>query len=545
MENIDRLNEKTKLVTVIIPVFNSEKYMDQCLASICGQTFKNLEIILVYDSSADNTLQKCEWWKEKDNRIRIIQNSKRGGLGAARNQGLNNALGEYIIYADSDDWMEKDYIRVLYEEIEKKHVNYVSSNSIYAFFQADGHKELLTSTAAGSYNTKELLNMLLLCDFPSVWKKMINKKWLLEQKLYQPEVFSYEDWGYAPIFILHAAGAVLLEEPGCYYRINDSNLSNMLSQRRIWEDFIRTSSFFIDRLKQENIFEENIELLRRYALKEFYYRKGISDCKDEIVQQKIREFENEIFIKKMGLDINRNKKKAIILGSFSARWEVQDSYLFGKSIEHYCFSSLIAAMTDAAAVDEIRHENGFRQYQVKQDVSGRLKKDLSEQQEAVYLFIDFLEERHGVIGLEDGNYITGSEAAAEAGIGDGGRKIEIGSLEFWELWEKKCNEFIGILKKNQKIESVILIKNRLALKTGNFEEKKDNGISGLEKVNSIIAKMEKYFLENYNQVQCVEIPSYMQFTDPKFRYGREPQYMNQTAYTAAGFEIFKKCRTII
>ncbi|GFI16229.1 putative glycosyltransferase EpsH [Lachnospiraceae bacterium] len=546
MEKEDKDNNLAKLVTVIVPVYNSEKYMDQCLESISSQTYRNLEIILVYDISDDSTLQKCKRWQKRDKRIRIIMNERRKGLGAARNQGLNNALGEYIIYVDSDDWIEKNYIKILYEEIEKEHADYVSSNSIYRVSEASGDTELCISGMAGIYNTEELRHILLLQDFPSIWKKIINKKWLLEQKLYQPEIFAYEDWGYAPVFILHASKVILLQEPGCYYRVNAGCLSNTLSQKKIWQDFINTCMYFINRFRTDKCFDKNIELLRRYTLEQFYYRKIISDCEDESVKEKIEEFHNEILIRQMKFDVRLNMKNAIIFGSFSARWEVQASYLFTERIRHYCFSSLIAAMTrPKECPGAVQHSNVFRKCQIEQDLLGRFERDLMKIREVSYLFIDFLEERHGIIELKDRNYVTDSEAFIESGIEAEGRKIDFYSEEFWMLWKEKCNAFIRLIREMPNIRQVILIKNRLSLKSGDFRVTKDYAVAGLSESNYIIEKMENYFLENCDLAQSIEIPSYMQFTDKMFRYGCEPQYMNQAAYLAAGVGIFKRCRTII
>ena len=91
-------------ISVIIPVYNSEKYIKKCLDSLLNQTFKNFEIICVNDGSVDNSLKILEEYKLKDHRIVLI-NSKNEGLGSARNKALDVAKGRYIIFVDSDDWV--------------------------------------------------------------------------------------------------------------------------------------------------------------------------------------------------------------------------------------------------------------------------------------------------------------------------------------------------------------------------------------------------------------------------------------------------------
>ena len=93
------------LISVIVPIYKVEDYLDRCVESIVNQTYKNLEIILVDDGSPDNCPQMCDDWAKKDNRIKVVH-KKNGGLSDARNAGLNIANGEYISFIDSDDWID-------------------------------------------------------------------------------------------------------------------------------------------------------------------------------------------------------------------------------------------------------------------------------------------------------------------------------------------------------------------------------------------------------------------------------------------------------
>ena len=104
------------LISVIVPIYKVEKYLDQCVESIVNQTYKNLEIILVDDGSPDNCPQMCDDWAEKEKRIKVVH-KKNGGLSDARNAGLEIATGDYIAFVDSDDWIEKKYIEYLYQAI--------------------------------------------------------------------------------------------------------------------------------------------------------------------------------------------------------------------------------------------------------------------------------------------------------------------------------------------------------------------------------------------------------------------------------------------
>lgn len=108
-------NEK---VSVIVPVYNVEKYLRQCLDSIINQTYRNLEIVLVDDGSPDNSGTICDEYEQKDSRIRVIHREN-GGLSAARNSGLDIATGEYVAFVDSDDWLADTFVEKLCEKAEK------------------------------------------------------------------------------------------------------------------------------------------------------------------------------------------------------------------------------------------------------------------------------------------------------------------------------------------------------------------------------------------------------------------------------------------
>ena len=101
--------KKNSVVSVIIPVYNVEKYLERCISSIINQTYKNLEIILVDDGSTDNSGRICDTYANVDDRIRVFH-KKNGGLGSARNYGFDKSNGDYILFLDSDDYIEKNTI---------------------------------------------------------------------------------------------------------------------------------------------------------------------------------------------------------------------------------------------------------------------------------------------------------------------------------------------------------------------------------------------------------------------------------------------------
>lgn len=131
---------KKPLISVIIPVYKVEKYLDKCVASVVSQTYENLEIILVDDGSPDNCPAMCDEWAKKDNRIKVIH-KENGGLSDARNRGIEIATGEYIMFVDSDDYLDETMCDKLYALISQHNATIAISNFKRVWEEATGETE--------------------------------------------------------------------------------------------------------------------------------------------------------------------------------------------------------------------------------------------------------------------------------------------------------------------------------------------------------------------------------------------------------------------
>lgn len=147
------------LVTVVVPVYNVEKYLNRCIESIVNQTYKNLEIILVDDGSPDNCPQMCDDWAEKDNRIKVIH-KKNAGAGMARNTGIDNSSGSYILFVDSDDYIDLQTIEECVLSIKKTQSDVVMFGRFTVF--ADGTvKETPVVTDKYYFSGEQVFNDIL------------------------------------------------------------------------------------------------------------------------------------------------------------------------------------------------------------------------------------------------------------------------------------------------------------------------------------------------------------------------------------------------
>ena len=107
---------RNELISIIVPIYNVEKYLRQCLDSIMNQTYRNFECLLINDGSSDNSEDICREYVSKDSRFRYFE-KENGGVSSARNLGIEHSKGEYITFIDSDDWVDSDYLEVLYNSL--------------------------------------------------------------------------------------------------------------------------------------------------------------------------------------------------------------------------------------------------------------------------------------------------------------------------------------------------------------------------------------------------------------------------------------------
>lgn len=164
------------IISVIIPVYNVELYIAQCLESVVQQSYASLEIILIDDGSTDASGQICDAFAVKDDRIRVIH-QENAGAAAARNTGLDTATGEYLVFADSDDWLERDAYSYMLEELKKEQADIVqcSYRDIYVNKQIDQ----ICKASGSSYD-----QVSFLARFTEDWTCG-----LLWDKLFKREVF--------------------------------------------------------------------------------------------------------------------------------------------------------------------------------------------------------------------------------------------------------------------------------------------------------------------------------------------------------------------
>lgn len=216
---------KNYKVTIIVPVYNVEQYIEKCVESILRQNYKNIEIILVDDGSTDLSGDICDAYGKKDTRVKVIHKSN-GGLSSARNTGLKIASGEYISYVDSDDYVEESFIR----ELLSLCVDNNRAFSCISFREFSEECENVTRKNVQPivYNEEEFIKKIVSADSTNkitycVWSKLFRKD-IIEGLIF-PEGKTYEDILYTTKAVVNAGGCVFKDIALYNYRIREGSIS--------------------------------------------------------------------------------------------------------------------------------------------------------------------------------------------------------------------------------------------------------------------------------------------------------------------------------
>ena len=175
------------LISIIVPVYNIERYIEQCVSSICNQTYSNIEIILVDDGSTDESGNICDRLAERDQRVYVIH-KKHGGNATARRDGVNNAKGKYIGFVDGDDWIEPDMYENLYHFAIENDAQMVTSAGYREYLSGRGKNTLKDCMPEGLYDMSDADNLLIANIFPTGFYKKYHVNGAIWNKLYEKDI---------------------------------------------------------------------------------------------------------------------------------------------------------------------------------------------------------------------------------------------------------------------------------------------------------------------------------------------------------------------
>lgn len=242
-------------ISIIVPVYKVEKYLNKCIDSILLQTFEDFELILVEDGSPDKCGEICDKYEKEDNRIKVIH-KENGGVSSARNAGIAIARGKYINFIDSDDWIERESLETLYKIANETCADIVQGKGVIAKAQVD--IELIKNSTFNEYSNVEALHDLFNYDSGEIRIVPFNKLYSIKlfSGLRYPEGKIHEDEYLTPRLIYKANKVVVVDSQLYHYRLS--------------EDSIMRSKFSIKNLDRIYILSEECEFYREIGERELY-----------------------------------------------------------------------------------------------------------------------------------------------------------------------------------------------------------------------------------------------------------------------------------
>lgn len=235
------------LVSVIVPVYNAEKYLEQCVDSLCAQTYKNLEIILVDDCSPDSSPAICDKYAQNDSRVTVIHREQNGRISAARNSGNDAANGKWLMYVDADDWIDPNTCEEIVEQLEQTGAdvavwNYISEYDDISkpktlfeqtvFLEHDDYSAMfrrVISPTDSALKAPELIHSL-----STVWNKMFRASLIKDNGIAFVDISTVgsEDLMYCIECMNKAVSCVVLK--GHYYHYRRATGISYTSRSRDW-----------------------------------------------------------------------------------------------------------------------------------------------------------------------------------------------------------------------------------------------------------------------------------------------------------------------
>lgn len=303
-------------VSIIVPVYNVEKYVKRCLESLINQTYQNIEIIIVNDGSTDNSKIICEEYVKKDSRIKLV-NKENQGLGLARNTGLENITGDYVLFVDSDDYIERDLVETTYNLIRDNNCDFVRFHNYREDLNTGEKKVRASCLNEGLYNREEINENIL---FPiigvlpnetrdnfvgmSVWRNLYKVSIIQNNnlKFVSEREFISEDVIFNINYFSLCSKAYVINKPLYHYIVNESSLTSKYKPDRFDKEVIMFKEV-IRILKEKNICkdykirEQRTFLDRtRMCIKQEFARKNV---KISEIRKNVLKIFNNIEVKKI------------------------------------------------------------------------------------------------------------------------------------------------------------------------------------------------------------------------------------------------------
>lgn len=305
------------LISLIIPVYNVEAYVEQCLKSVLYTKNENFEILIIDDASTDDSLQIINKFDKQDARIKVTRLRKNRGSGAVRNLGLKKAIGKYVWFIDSDDWIEKNALQELFD-----YVSETSCDIVYFGTQKMGSKKKIVFPKFEKHYPNFFKDGLktLKGIHPMVWCSIFSRSFLFKNKILFPKGIYFEDVPFSLQAQYYCKDVGVIKKSLYNYRIHDDSITQSTSKKKIDDSF--TAHFmikdFLEKKGEFETFKEDfiIRLLSCCIVPCFvdYFKMSISkrDKELRVFMKQVRKsdllsFQNLVLLKEIAIELDQFK----------------------------------------------------------------------------------------------------------------------------------------------------------------------------------------------------------------------------------------------
>ena len=290
------------LLTVVIPVYNVEKYLKRCVESVLVQGWHNYDIILVDDGSTDKSPQICDDYVKAYDFISVIHKENRG-LSEARNTGISQAKGEYVYFPDSDDWIEPDTFIALAEELESQKFDIISFNREFVKGEEDAivSDPLVTKVFEGKDGFVQMLKHSYITEFAN--DKIYKKSLFVDNNISFPKGKYYEDLGTNYKLFLSAKNVFATNQKYYHYLIdNPDSITQSWNEQKFSDMFGFYKDIFYSDFVRSQLNQEEIQILQ------LYYVNGLTHILASLYKSKLD---------KKYIDITKEVKQELVKNSVS------------------------------------------------------------------------------------------------------------------------------------------------------------------------------------------------------------------------------------
>lgn len=286
-------------ISIIVPIYNVEKYLERCIESLIAQTYNHIEIILVNDGSKDNSLEICREYEARDSRI-IVIDKENEGVAIARNTGIDKAKGEYVAFIDPDDWAEPE----MYESLLKQIKKWQSPVCLCNFYKDTKRRsqpkyfEFEEEVLKGEEIQEQLINNMIgmpdllpkyVYVMGSVWRGLYSRAFLNEHHLrFVPKLTIMEDLVFM-VQVLLKCHKVAIDQGVWYHYVQHANSALHSYNGQLWED-----QLVVYELLEESMSEANLEEEMRNRLDIRYIGMVLTAIKNETYARKEGDFKDTI-----------------------------------------------------------------------------------------------------------------------------------------------------------------------------------------------------------------------------------------------------------